>query len=153
MIVIGKYFFVLEGSGKSCTVNPFKYFLISVKDIPITLDEIDYDWLYSHKCYILICRNALYIPNMEDNLLPSFIMRESGATVNDTTNIHFNDPTSKDHCIKFACIELKITLHINTFDLFHTRRHTDDEIHSCENILITTDHQHYNPYCTSYELN
>ena len=81
-------------------------------------------------------------------------MRESGATVNDTPKIHCTDSTSKDHCIKFSGGELKIPLNIKvTFSFFHTSRPTDDELQSCDNIFITPDRQHCNPYCTSYELN
>ena len=91
---------------------------------------------------------------MEDNLIPPFIMREIGGTLNDTPKIHCTDPTSKDHCIKFSDSELKIPLHINsTFFFFNKRRPTSDELQSCEKIFITPDLQHWNPCCTSYELN
>ena len=91
---------------------------------------------------------------MEDNLIPPFIILESGATVNDTPNIHCTDRTSKDHCITFYDSELNIPLHINgKFYLFHTRRPTANELQSREKILINPDRQHWNPYCTSYELN
>ena len=80
-------------------------------------------------------------------------MSESGATVNDTPHIHCTDPNSKDQCITFSNSELKIPFRINgTFSFFRTRRPTADELQSCENIFITTD-SHWNPYCTSYELN
>ena len=97
MIVLGNHFFVFEWSGKSCTVNPFNDCLGYVKDVPIIDANISYDFPYSHECDILICQNALYLNNTEDNLLPPFIMRESGATVNDTPKIHCTDPTSNDH--------------------------------------------------------
>ena len=91
---------------------------------------------------------------MDDNLLPPFIMLESGATVNDTPTIHCTDPTSNDHCINFSNSDLKIPLHINSiFYFFHTRRPTADELQSYEKIFITPDRQHWNPYFTSYELN
>ena len=32
-------------------------------------------------------------------------------------------------------------------------RPTDDELQSCEKIFITPNRQHWNPYCTLYELN
>ena len=91
---------------------------------------------------------------MEDNLLPLFIMRESGASVNDTPKIHCTDPISNDDCITSSKSELKIPLHINDkFYFFHTRKPTAKELHSCENIFITPDCQHWNPYCTLYEIN
>ena len=81
-------------------------------------------------------------------------MCESGATVNDTLNIHWTDPTSRYHCIIFSGSKLKIPLHINgTFSFFHTRRTNADELQSCEKIFITPDCQHWNPYHKYYELN
>ena len=81
-------------------------------------------------------------------------MRGSGSTVNEIPKIHYNDPTSKDHCMTFTESELKISLHIKSkFYFFNTRRPNANELQSCENIFITTDRQHCNPYCTLYELN
>ena len=91
---------------------------------------------------------------MEDNLIPPFIMHESGDTVNDTPKIHCTNPTSNDHSIIFSDSELKIPLHINgKFSFFHISMPTDDELQSCEKIFITPDRHNYNPCCTSYELN
>ena len=74
---------------------------------------------------------------MEDNLLPTFSMRESGATVNDTPKIHCTDSTSKDHCIKFSGGQLKIPLNIKvTFSFFHTSRRNYDELRSCDKIYV-----------------
>ena len=92
MIVLGNNCFVLEWYGKSFAVNPLNYCLESFKDVSIIDAAISYYCPYSPECYILIFQNALYLPDMKDNLLSPFIMREIGATVND----------SKDHCIKFA---------------------------------------------------
>ena len=91
---------------------------------------------------------------MEYNLLLPFIMREIGATVNETPKIHCTDPTKKNHCITFFYSELKIPLYTNaTFYFFHTRRPTADELKSYEKIFIAPDRQHWNPYFISYELN
>ena len=91
---------------------------------------------------------------MEDNLLLPFIMRESGTPLNDTTKIHCTDPTSKDHCITFDEIELKIPLHINSkFSFSHTNRPTADEIQSCEKIFINSDCKHWSLYCILYKIN
>ena len=91
---------------------------------------------------------------MEYKLLPPLIMHESGATVNDTPNIHCTDPNLNDHCINFSESELKIPLYINgKIYFFYKRRPTSDKLQLCEKIYITPDRQNWNPYCTSYELN
>lgn len=125
-----------------------------MSNVPIVDAAIAYDCPYSHQTYILLCRNSLYIPDMHENLLPPFILRESGATVNDTAKIHCNDPDTDDHCISFQDSELKIPLQLNgTFSFFHTRKPTENELSSCDKIFITPDTDHWNPYCTSFALN
>ena len=154
MVVLGRGCFVFEWSGKSCSVNPFTDTLGSVKDVPIVDAAIAYECPYTQITYVLICRNALYIPSMYDNLIPPFILRESGAMVNDIAKIHCPEPTNNDHCITFEDSDLKIPLHLNgTFSYFHTRKPTQDELQSCDKLFITPDKQHWNPYCTSYALN
>ena len=45
---------------------------------------------------------------MQHNLVPNFIMRESGATVNYVAKIHFPFPSADDHCISFVSSDLQI---------------------------------------------
>ena len=154
MIVLGSESFVFEWSGRTCKVNPFTSTLGSMSNVPIVDGAIAYDCPYTHMTYILLCRNALYIPSMRDNLIPPFIVRESGATVNDTAKIHCEDPSPDHHCIIFADSDLRIPLNLNgTFSFFHTRMPTQEELQDCEKIFITPDNETWNPYCTSFELN
>ena len=67
------------------------------KDVPIVDGAIAYDCPYSRQTYILIVRNALYIPSMENNLVPPFIIRERGVIVKDVPNFQCKDPTVEDH--------------------------------------------------------
>jgi hypothetical protein len=39
------------------------------------------------RVYILLIRNALYVPSLDHNLLPPFMMREVGVIVKDTPKI------------------------------------------------------------------
>ena len=38
---------------------------------------------------------------MDNNLIPTFIIWESGFHVRETTKMHFPDPESRDHALKF----------------------------------------------------
>ena len=76
MVVLGSECFVFEWSGKTCTVNPFTDQLGSAKDVPIVDAAIAYDCPYTNVSYVLIIRNALYMPSMRSNLIPPFIMRQ-----------------------------------------------------------------------------
>ena len=129
MVVMGSECFVFEWSGKTCQVNPFTKSIGTMNNVPIVDAAIAYDCPYSHQTYILICRNSLYIPEMRENLLPPFILRESGATVNDTAKIHCKDPGVDDHCISFMHSNLTIPLQLHgTFSFFHSRKPTGEEL-------------------------
>ena len=108
MVVLGQNCFAFEQSGKTCTVKPFTDSLGTVQHVPIVDAAIAYDCPYTHETFILLIRNALYIPKMEHNLVPPFIMREGNVIVNDKAKIHCDDPTTDDHCLKFKTSHLSI---------------------------------------------
>ena len=154
MIVLGKHAFIFESTGKTCNVQPFSTDLGIATNVPIVDGAIAYECPYSHKVYILIARNALYMPSLTHNLIPPFIMRAGGATVNDTAKIHCNDPTVNDHCIIFKNADLRIPLQLTgTFSYFHSRLPLVHELHDCDKVFITPDASDWNPNCTSFELN
>ena len=99
MVVLGADSLFFEWSGQTCEVNPFTVTLESVKNVPIVDAAIAYDCPYTHHTYILLCRNALYVTSMQQNLLTPFIIQKSGATVNDAAKIHCPYPSVNDHCI------------------------------------------------------
>ena len=154
MVVLGRHCFVFEWSGKRCSVQPFDKSLGSANNVPIVDAAIAYDCPYTFQTYVLLIRNALYMPSLNDNLIPPFIMRQGGAIVNEKAKIHCQDPTVDDHCISFSNSELRIPLRLNgTFSFFHTRKPTDDELQSSDKIFITPDCTEWNPYCESFSLN
>ena len=73
MPVVGRYSFVLAESGKTVDVNPFTP---DHKPLHVLMVEaaVKCMCLYKGKEYILIIRNALHVPKMENNLLPPFMM-------------------------------------------------------------------------------
>ena len=49
--------------------------------IPIVDAAVQYDCPFTGNIYILVLRNALYVPAMDNHLIPPFIMREASITV------------------------------------------------------------------------
>ena len=79
MIVLGKHCFVFDNiHGQTCEVQPFDPSLGTVKEVPIVDAAVAYDCPYTHKTYLLMFRNALHVPSMDNNLIPPFIMHEAG---------------------------------------------------------------------------
>ena len=93
---------------------------------------------------------------MDHNLIPPFILRESGITVNDTDMIHLNKPSIDEHAIICPNFDLRIRLHLHgTFYSFSTRMPTPDEIldPASQVVVITPVRASWNSLCTSYKLN
>ena len=157
MIVLGKHAYIFEHTGRSCTVTPFTMSLGAATNVPVVDAAVAYECPYTFKTYILIARNALHIPQMENNLVPPFIMRAGGVTVSDTAKIHCKEPTADDHCIVFGEggeDDLRIPLqHFGIFSYFHTRKPTEDELMNCDKYFITPDSADWNPHCLSFEQN
>ena len=154
MVVLGSNAYIFETSGRTCNVKPFSSDLGIATDVPIVDGAIAYDCPYSRVTYIMIIRNALYIPSMKHNLIPPFIMREGGVDVNDVPKIHCKDPTVHHHCLTFPSIDLRVPLQLlGTFSYFHTRKPDSRELFEKDKIFITPDSAEWNPHCISFEQN
>jgi hypothetical protein len=154
MIVIGCHAFIFEQTGRTCNVQPFSSDLGIAKNVPVVDTAIAYDCTYTFKTYILIIRNALYIPTIETNLIPPFIMRAGGLKVNDTAKIHYKDPDKNDHCIIFGESDLRIPLQLNgIFSYFHSHLPSIQELQDCDKYFITPNLNEWNPHCQSFEKN
>ena len=154
MVVLGRNAFVFESTGQTCNVQPFTSDLGIASNVPIVDGAIAYDCPQTSQTYILIARNALYVPTMDNNLIPPFIMRHGGVTVNDKAKIHCVDPSEEDHYIIFPECELKIPLQLfGIFLYFHSRLPTVTELHECDKVFITPDSNDWNPNCLSFEQN
>ena len=57
-------------------------------------------------------RNVLYIENMDNNLIPSFILQEADLTVHERAEIHCQEGTvtEEDHTIQECNTGLSITM-------------------------------------------
>ena len=84
---------------------------------------------------MLAIRNVLHIPSMMNHLVPTFIMREAGITVNDTPKIHLEDPDVSDHSILFEESKVRLPLSLRgVFSYLPTTKPTADMLNSCEEL-------------------
>ena len=77
--------------GCTCDVDPFYPYIGAAKKVPIVYSEVAYTCPYTQETYVLIARNALYVPSIDNNFIPRFILWEAGVNVCDTTKIHLSD--------------------------------------------------------------
>ena len=89
MRVFGKYCFIISKSGKEAIINAFTN-QVGTITVPIFDAAVVYDCPWYQTTYILIASNILSVSSTDHNLIPPFILREFGLTVNDTAIIHLN---------------------------------------------------------------
>jgi hypothetical protein len=81
------------------------------------------------RVYILLIRNALYVPSLDHNLLPPFMIREGGVIVKDTPKIQLDDPSAEDHAITFSQTDFRIPLSLwGVFSFFRTTKPTEYDL-------------------------
>ena len=67
--------------------------------VPIVTAAIAYDHEYTGETSIIVIHNALYFKSMENNLIPPFAIRMSGAEVNEEAKFLAKEPTINHHSI------------------------------------------------------
>jgi hypothetical protein len=92
MPVVGRHAYILSDNGRTADVSAFTpdYKPMEVRIVDAA---VQYECPYSSETYVLVIRNALHVPSMKSNLIPPFIMRETGIQVNETAKIHRDDPS------------------------------------------------------------
>eukprot|EP00957_Ditylum_brightwellii_P209642 15362595-Ditylum_brightwellii.AAC.1 len=80
---IGRDALVISDTRRVMEVNPFTpdYDAMKVKLVDTALN---YDCPHTDKMYILLVRNTLHVLSMDHNLIPLFMLRETGIRVNDS---------------------------------------------------------------------
>ena len=65
MIVLGRQCYVFDTvQGRHCDVQPYGCVLGSMKGVSVVDAAVAYDCSYTHKTYLLLVRNALFILTM-----------------------------------------------------------------------------------------
>jgi hypothetical protein len=152
MPVIGRHAYIISETGKIADVSPFTPDYKSM-EIPIVDAAVQYEDPYNGKTYILVIRNALYIPSMRNNLLPPFILHQAGIEVNDVPKIHTNEPSTHTHSVTFKETSFTIPLSLwGTFSYFPASKPTAENMQASDEVYLLTPNT-LNPHDDSYTMN
>ena len=92
MVVVGKNCYIIDLAGETIDVCSFTPEYKSLKKVPLVDALLMYTFEYTNKECLVIVRNALYVPSMDINLIPLFILRNAGVVINEKPKIHVSDP-------------------------------------------------------------
>ena len=151
MPVVGMNAFIIRDSGRIANVTPYspEY---EAQSLPIVDAIVLYQDSVYGKEFLLLIRNALYVPTMVHNLVPPFIMREQGIQVRDIAKIHVKDPGDDDHAIVFdAVLRIPLQLH-GIFSYFPVRKPTKEEVNTVEDVYMLTPDD-FHPHDPAYAIN
>ena len=152
MPVVGKHAYIIAETGKKVDVSPFTPDYQPLM-VPLVDAMVRYDNPYNGKSDILVLHNALYIPSMDNNLIPPFMLREMGVTMNDVPKIHKEDPTVDDHMITFKETGFRIPLSLwGIFSYFPTSKATHDNLINPTEVYILSPAT-WNPHSNAYSTN
>ena len=153
MPVVGMHATIISDTGRIADVSPYTpdYKSMKVKIVDVA---VKYECPYTGQEYVLIIRNALHVPNMSNNLIPPFMLREIGIKVKDTPKIHCDGPTAnRDHAIEFPETGFKIPLLLwGVFSYFPTSKPTEEFLQETEEVYMLTPN-HWNPHDEAFAHN
>ena len=150
--VVGKHAYIIAETGKEVDVSPLTPDYQPLM-VPLVDATVRYDNPYDVKSYILVLQNALHVPSMDNNLIPPFMLREMGVTVNDVPKIHKEDPTVDDHVITFVEMGFRIPLSLwGIFSYFPTSKPTHDNLLNPNEVYILSPAT-WNPHSNAYSTN
>jgi hypothetical protein len=113
-----------------------------------------YDDPISHTTYLLVMRNALSIPSMGHNLIPSFLLREAGLALDKTPKFQLDMPMINNHAIVDYVTRMRIHLKLNgIFSYFTTHNPLQEEIDHWDTypiVFLTPDGDSWNPSSNHY---
>jgi hypothetical protein len=136
MAVVGRHCFVIQETGRQADVSPFSPEYESLNQVDIVDAAIMYECPYTGKEVILVIQNVLYMPAMDNNLIPPFIMREAGLIVNNVPKMQMNNPTDNHHSIVFLDEEFCIPLSLWECSLIS--RHLHQQEHKWRSVKMST---------------
>ena len=107
------------------------------------------------KTVYLAMHNALHIPEMEENLLPPFVVRQQGHKLSEIPKIQVDDLKETDHCLILDDDGMKIPLQLNGIvSYFHTRKPIEDEYEEAiiaNNVIsLNVNEDKWDPHDESY---
>ena len=155
--VVGRNCFIHRRTGKSVNVRGFSDALGKPMEVDVVDAIVAYDDSYDGDTYLLMIKNALYVPTMDNNLVPPFMMRLAGIEVNECPKFLSEFPTIKNHAILFREENIRIPLQLkNTISYIPTRVPTKDELllmgtPDIKVMFLTPNSPSWNPHNETFE--
>ena len=151
--VVGKYSKILDHSNRHVNVSGFTKSLGKSLRVPVVTATVIFDCEFTGTFHVLVIHNALYIKDMEVNLIPPMMMRLDGIKVNECPKFLSDQPSINDHCAYFPDHDIRISFLLEGIvSYIPTRKPSDKELKDAEGeyLLLTSNTQDWDPHTIVY---
>ena len=140
--MVGKNAIILYKTDMTVNVTSFSDDFGVMPEVPVVHAAVAYDCPITGATTILIINNALYIKEMEQNLIPPIMMRLNGVLVDECPKFLCHAPTIDTHSIYFPNEKIRFPLDLHgTTSYIPTRRPKGtDEVNNCNSLVLTSEH-------------
>ncbi len=155
--VLGKGALIVRETGKRVSVKGFADELGKSMSVPVVDGVVAYDDEYDGSRHLIIVRNALSVPSMNNHLIPPFMMRLAGLEVNECAKFLAKKPSIHHHSILFPDQQYRIPLLLTGITSYiPTRMPMQDELDDLEKecrplLELTPQVNHWNPHASVYQ--
>ena len=150
--LFGKNAMILYKTDMTDNVTPFYDDFGMMTEVPVFNTAVAYNFPITGNSTILIINNALYIREMENNILPPIMMRLSGLLVDKCPTFLCPNPTISTHSIFFLTENnrLPLALHGTTSYISTRSPKVMSEVNEHINLVLTSENPDWDPSSPIY---
>lgn len=143
---------IVRETDKKVSVKGFADEIGRPISVPVVDGIIAYDDEYTGETHLLMIRNALHVPSMNNHLIPPFMMRLAGLEVNECAKFLANAPSINHHSILFKKEKYRIPLLLSGITSYiPTRLPEKNEIDENSILELTPQVNNWNPHSSVYQ--
>ena len=99
--VLGKSAVIIKKTDRRVSVRGFADEIGKTISVPVVDGVLAYDCEFTGETVLMIIRNALHVPSMNNHLIPPFMMRLAGLDVNECAKFLAKKPNISHHSVYF----------------------------------------------------
>ncbi len=134
--VLGKNFIIFSSTGRECDVYPYTDSYSGIKGVQIVSGATSWTCQETGETFILIVHEALWMPDsMTHSLVNPNQLRAYGTTIQDNP---FGGPMTLEDPEEVVTIPMLLD---GTNVGFQTRTPSEEELHDCKHLHLTSQHE------------
>ena len=111
-LVVGENTIILYNTDMTVNVTPFSDDFGVMTEVPVFHGVVVYDCPIAGDTYMLIINNALYIREIEQNILPPIMMKLNSLVMDEWSKFIQHRPLVNYHSIYFPEVDTRIPLEL-----------------------------------------